>query len=168
VWSVANDPRVTRAGRWLRDTHIDELPQLWNVLRGEMSLIGPRPERPEIAARIERSLPEFRDRLSVRPGLSGLAQVLLPPDADLQTVQNKLAHDLEYLRSVGPGLDLRIALATVLCLARFGPRVTGWPVRHHACFPPLTLERAAEAPAASAGSTAGVEAPITAEAPLAA
>jgi lipopolysaccharide/colanic/teichoic acid biosynthesis glycosyltransferase len=117
VWSVADDPRATPLGRWLRATHLDELPQLWNVLRGEMSLIGPRPERPELAAKIELALPEFRDRLALRPGLSGLAQLLQPADADIDTVRRKLAHDLAYLRQLGPGLDLRIAVATVLHLS---------------------------------------------------
>jgi lipopolysaccharide/colanic/teichoic acid biosynthesis glycosyltransferase len=117
VWSIADDPRATTFGRWLRATHLDELPQLWNVLRGEMSLIGPRPERPELAAKIERALPEFRDRLAVRPGLTGLAQMLQPADSDIHTVRRKLAHDLRYLRQMGPGLDLRIAAATVLHMA---------------------------------------------------
>ena len=73
VWAVTDDPRSTRVGHWLRDTHLDELPQLWNVLRGHMSLIGPRPERPEIAAQIEQTIPQFQYRLLVRPGITGLA-----------------------------------------------------------------------------------------------
>jgi lipopolysaccharide/colanic/teichoic acid biosynthesis glycosyltransferase len=114
VWSVQDDPRITTIGRWLRDTHLDELPQLWNVLRGEMSLIGPRPERPEIAANIERVMPEFRHRLLVRPGITGLAQMRLEADANLGFVARKLAHDLQYVRHVGPTLDARIAASTVL------------------------------------------------------
>jgi lipopolysaccharide/colanic/teichoic acid biosynthesis glycosyltransferase len=112
VWAVPFDPRVTRVGRWLRDTHLDELPQLWNVLRGEMSLIGPRPERPELASEIVRSLPEFPGRLCVRPGITGLAQMRLPADADLSTVSAKLAHDLHYVSRIGPRLDAAIALST--------------------------------------------------------
>jgi lipopolysaccharide/colanic/teichoic acid biosynthesis glycosyltransferase len=112
VWAVADDPRTTRIGRWLRDSHLDELPQLWNVLCGHMSLIGPRPERPEIAAQIERTLPEFRHRLSVRPGITGLAQVRLPADSDLDTVRRKLGHDLYYIRNLGPLLDARVVLST--------------------------------------------------------
>src|SRR4051812_11368093 len=81
VWAAQDDPRVTPIGRFLRDTHLDELPQLWNVLRGEMSLIGPRPERPEIAAQLERVVPSYRRRLDARPGLTGLAQLRLPPDS---------------------------------------------------------------------------------------
>ena len=114
VWSIADDPRVTKVGRWLRDTHLDELPQLWNVLRGEMSLIGPRPERPEIATRIEQSLPDFRNRLLVRPGITGLAQMRMPADTCLHSVRRKLAHDLHYVRNLGPGIDARIWLSTFL------------------------------------------------------
>lgn len=116
VWSLAHDPRVTRVGRWLRDTHLDELPQLWNVLRGEMALVGPRPERPELAEKIERSLPQFNARLAVRPGITGLAQVRLPPDVDIHTVQRKLVCDLHYIRHVDLFLDLRILIATGLQL----------------------------------------------------
>jgi lipopolysaccharide/colanic/teichoic acid biosynthesis glycosyltransferase len=114
VWSITDDPRVTRVGQWLRDTHLDELPQLWNVLKGDMSLIGPRPERPELASKIERWLPEFRERLAVRPGITGLAQVRMPADSDLHTVRQKLANDLKYIERIGPTLDARVALATVL------------------------------------------------------
>ena len=114
VWSIAGDSRVTTIGRWLRDTHLDELPQLWNVLRCDMSLIGPRPERPEIAAKIERWLPRFRERLLVRPGITGLAQMRLPADSDIGTVHEKLEHDLQYVRSVSASLDARIAVSTAL------------------------------------------------------
>jgi lipopolysaccharide/colanic/teichoic acid biosynthesis glycosyltransferase len=114
VWAVADDPRTTGAGRWLRDFHLDEIPQLWNVLCGDMSLIGPRPERPEIAARIEQTLPEFRYRLLVRPGITGLAQLRLPADADLDTVRRKLELDLYYIRNLSPVLDARVALSTPL------------------------------------------------------
>jgi lipopolysaccharide/colanic/teichoic acid biosynthesis glycosyltransferase len=116
VWAAKNDRRVTPLGKILRDTHMDELPQLWNVLRGEMSLIGPRPERPEIAMRIERELPGFNQRLAVRPGITGFAQMLLPADdpddAHLRGVRRKLAHDLFYVREMGFQLDVRIACST--------------------------------------------------------
>jgi lipopolysaccharide/colanic/teichoic acid biosynthesis glycosyltransferase len=116
VWAAKNDVRVTPLGRLLRDTHLDELPQLWNVLRGEMGLIGPRPERPEIAGRICRRLPEFACRLTMRPGVTGLAQMLLPADdptdAEFQGVRQKLEHDLVYLREVSPLLDLKIVIST--------------------------------------------------------
>jgi lipopolysaccharide/colanic/teichoic acid biosynthesis glycosyltransferase len=112
VWAAKGDARITPIGRLLRNTHLDELPQLWNVLRGDMSLIGPRPERPEIVARIERHLPGYRGRLTVRPGVTGLAQMILPPDSDIEGVRLKLAHDLYYIRHIGPVLDARIAACT--------------------------------------------------------
>jgi lipopolysaccharide/colanic/teichoic acid biosynthesis glycosyltransferase len=116
VWSGPGDPRVTPIGRVLRASHLDELPQLLNVMRGEMSLIGPRPERPEIATQIERTLPGYRDRLLVRPGVTGVAQVLQAPDTDLRSVHRKLKYDFFYLERMGFLLDLRIILATVLHL----------------------------------------------------
>ena len=116
VWCKRDDPRVTRIGKVLRDTHLDELPQLWNVLRGQMSLIGPRPERPEIVGRLQHTIPNYLDRLSVRPGLTGLAQVQLPADSDDDSVRRKLACDRYYASLVSPWLDLRIALCTCLYL----------------------------------------------------
>jgi lipopolysaccharide/colanic/teichoic acid biosynthesis glycosyltransferase len=110
------DPRVTRVGRFLRRSHLDELPQLFNVLRGDMSLIGPRPERPEFLPGLEAAMPHYRDRLLVRPGLTGLAQVQLPADTDLTSVRRKLAYDLYYVRRVSPWLDLRILVCTTLYL----------------------------------------------------
>lgn len=115
-WCVPGDTRVTTVGRWLRRMHIDELPQLFNVLRGEMSLIGPRPERPEFVPRLERAIPRYAERLWVRPGLTGLAQVQLPPDTTLDSVRTKLAYDLHYVQHGGLLLDLRIAWATALKL----------------------------------------------------
>jgi lipopolysaccharide/colanic/teichoic acid biosynthesis glycosyltransferase len=116
-WCVPGDPRVTAVGRLLRWSHLDELPQLVNVLRGEMSLIGPRPERPEIVRQLEHVLPDYRRRLITRPGLTGLAQVLNAPDSDLRSVQIKLGYDLYYISHFGLDLDLRIAVATVFHLA---------------------------------------------------
>jgi lipopolysaccharide/colanic/teichoic acid biosynthesis glycosyltransferase len=118
-WSSGSkDPRVTLVGRILRKTHLDELPQLWNVLRGDMSLVGPRPERPEFVPHLEKAIPNYRDRLLVRPGVTGLAQVQLPADTDLSSVRRKLKCDLYYVRNVGPLLDLQILLATALYLLR--------------------------------------------------
>jgi lipopolysaccharide/colanic/teichoic acid biosynthesis glycosyltransferase len=119
-WCVRGDPRITPVGKFLRASHLDELPQLWNVLKGDMSLIGPRPERPEIAAELDRVVPHYSGRLLVRPGISGLAQVQLPPDTDLASVRLKLAYDLYYVQHAGPWLDLRLMLATAV-------RLTGLP-----------------------------------------
>lgn len=116
VWAAANDCRITRFGNLLRRTHLDELPQLWNVLRGEMGLIGPRPERPEIAMKIERKLPAYSERLKLRPGITGLAQMLVPADDPsdplLRVSRKKLANDLLYVREVSFLLDVRIAIST--------------------------------------------------------
>jgi lipopolysaccharide/colanic/teichoic acid biosynthesis glycosyltransferase len=121
-WSTPSDPRVTPVGRFLRRTHLDGLPQLWNVLRGDMSLVGPRPERPEFVPALERALPGYRERLGVRPGVTGLAQVQLPPDTDLDSVRRKLAYDLHYVRQRGPWLDLRLLLCAPLHAAGAPPR----------------------------------------------
>jgi lipopolysaccharide/colanic/teichoic acid biosynthesis glycosyltransferase len=117
-WSTQGDPRVTLIGRILRATHIDELPQLWNILRGEMSLVGPRPERPEIIVGLELAIPCYRDRLKVRPGVTGLAQVQLPPDTDMESVRRKVAYDLYYIERSTVGLDMRLILATALGIAQ--------------------------------------------------
>lgn len=112
-WSRAGDPRITRLGNFLRRCHLDELPQLWNVLRGEMSLVGPRPERPVFVDQLEKQIPSYLDRLQVRPGITGLAQVQLPADSDLDGVRRKLAYDLCYIRRMGPWLDLRLLVGTI-------------------------------------------------------
>jgi lipopolysaccharide/colanic/teichoic acid biosynthesis glycosyltransferase len=112
TWATENDPRATPVGRFLRRSHIDELPQLWNVLRGEMSLVGPRPERPEIVTQLEKAIPRYRDRERVLPGITGLAQVQLPPDTDLASVRRKLACDLHYIESASLWFDLRILVCT--------------------------------------------------------
>jgi lipopolysaccharide/colanic/teichoic acid biosynthesis glycosyltransferase len=113
-WSIPGDPRITWLGHFLRQTHLDELPQLFNVLRGEMSLIGPRPERPEFTAKLERALPAYPERLRVRPGVTGLAQVHLPGDTSLASVRLKLVHDLFYIQQLSLGLELRILFCTFL------------------------------------------------------
>jgi lipopolysaccharide/colanic/teichoic acid biosynthesis glycosyltransferase len=113
-WSTTGDPRITPVGRFLRKSHLDELPQLWNVLRGDMSLIGPRPERPEISASLDRVIPHYRGRLLVRPGMSGLAQVQLPPDTDLASVRLKLSYDLYYVQHMSFWMDVRLLFATLL------------------------------------------------------
>src|SRR5262249_6782677 len=105
-WSQAGDPRVTPVGRFLGSTHLDELPQLWNVLKGDMALVGPRPERPEFIPALARAIPLYELRLLVRPGVTGLAQIQLPPDTDVQSVRAKVAHDLYYVRHMSLWVDL--------------------------------------------------------------
>ena len=113
-WSTPGDPRVTRLGKILRQLHIDELPQLWNVFRGEMSLIGPRPERPEIVEDLRLSIFGYDVRHQVKPGITGFAQIHLPPDSNILTVHNKLVYDRYYISRMGLRLDLRILAATAL------------------------------------------------------
>jgi lipopolysaccharide/colanic/teichoic acid biosynthesis glycosyltransferase len=111
-WASLDDPRATPLGRFLRRSHLDELPQLWNVIRGEMSLVGPRPERPEFVHQLERVVPEYQCRIAIRPGVTGLAQIQLPPDTDLQSVHRKVTCDLYYIRNMNLIMDLQIVLAT--------------------------------------------------------
>jgi lipopolysaccharide/colanic/teichoic acid biosynthesis glycosyltransferase len=118
-WSQPGDHRVMPVGRFLRRTHLDEIPQLWNVLRGDMSLIGPRPERPEFVPELERAIPRYRDRLLVLPGVTGLAQVQLPPDSSIESVRVKVAYDLYYARYRGFWLDFRILVGTLFKLLGF-------------------------------------------------
>ena len=112
-WSGRGDPRITRIGRLLRVTRIDELPQLWAVLTGTMSLIGPRPERPEIEEGLERQIPHYRLRHLIRPGLSGWAQVNYPYGASLEDSVNKLSYDLYYIRNTSFWLDVLILFKTM-------------------------------------------------------
>jgi lipopolysaccharide/colanic/teichoic acid biosynthesis glycosyltransferase len=112
-WSSGKgDARVTRLGRFLRKSHIDELPQLWNVLRGDMALVGPRPERPEIIAQIEHLVPGYAQRLTVLPGVTGLAQVQLPPDTTVDSVRRKVRFDSYYATHRNLWLDLRLIVVT--------------------------------------------------------
>jgi lipopolysaccharide/colanic/teichoic acid biosynthesis glycosyltransferase len=113
-WATKNDARVTFIGRILRATHIDELPQLWNVLRGDMSLVGPRPERPEIIQKIEPLVPGYGARMAVVPGVTGLAQVQLPPDTDVDSVRRKVRYDVYYANAASLWLDLRLIAATLV------------------------------------------------------
>jgi lipopolysaccharide/colanic/teichoic acid biosynthesis glycosyltransferase len=111
-WSSKGDPRVTPVGRVLRKLHVDELPQLWNVVVGDMSLVGPRPERPELVAPLSRQIEGYTERLAVPPGLTGLAQIQLPPDTDLDSVRAKLRYDRSYIARRSPWLDLRLLFGT--------------------------------------------------------
>jgi lipopolysaccharide/colanic/teichoic acid biosynthesis glycosyltransferase len=123
-WAGKHDVRVTRLGRVLRRTHIDELPQLFNVLLGQMSLVGPRPERPEVikAKGLEQLVPGYSHRLRVKPGVTGLAQVQLPADSDLTSVRYKVVYDLYYVQHQGLHIDLRILFATVAKALGFKPQ----------------------------------------------
>lgn len=109
-WAIASDQRATRVGRFLRKTRIDELPQMWNILVGDMSLVGPRPEREFFYSEFERDIPNFRDRLAVKPGLTGLAQVNGGYELD---PQSKLDYDIEYMGSRSILLDIKCILKTV-------------------------------------------------------
>ena len=115
VWTAGiSDPRVTALGKFMRASHLDELPQLFNVLKGEMALIGPRPERPEFTQFLAREIPGYVGRLSVKPGITGLAQIILPADSDLESVRKKLALDLEYVQGGTLVLDFKIAFCTAI------------------------------------------------------
>jgi lipopolysaccharide/colanic/teichoic acid biosynthesis glycosyltransferase len=116
--TAIGDQRVTLAGRWLRRFHIDELPQLWNVIAGEMSLVGPRPEQPALAEAYEREIPDFARRTLMRPGVTGLAQVSAGYAADVSETRLKLAHDLRYLSDCSFGLDVEICVRTAWALLR--------------------------------------------------
>ncbi len=113
VWAREDDPRVTSVGRILRRTHIDEIPQLWNVLKGEMSLVGPRPERPHFVELLSKEFPYYHRRLLVRPGITGWAQVNGNYDSDLEDVRQKLKRDFFYIENMSLRLDLKILLLTV-------------------------------------------------------
>jgi len=113
VWAAVGDSRVTRVGRFIRLTRIDEIPQAINILRGEMSFVGPRPERPVFVEQLIATIPHYADRAAVRPGLTGLAQVKYPYGASIEDARAKLSYDLGYVRKRSLWLDLRIILATV-------------------------------------------------------
>jgi exopolysaccharide biosynthesis polyprenyl glycosylphosphotransferase len=123
VYAQQDDPRVTGVGRFLRRTHLDELPQLWNVLKGEMSIVGPRPERPEFVAMLEKEVPYWSRRLLVRPGLTGWAQVRCGYATDCASAAEKLSHDLWYMRHSNLAVDLAVCVRTlVLMLEILNPR----------------------------------------------
>jgi len=121
-WSPENDPRITRVGRILRRTHVDELPNVWAVLRGDMSMVGPRPERPEFVAMLEHQIPLYRARLTVAPGLTGWAQVRTHYGDSVDDAAAKLEYDLYYVRHQSLWFDLSI-------LVRTAGRMVGWKGR---------------------------------------
>jgi lipopolysaccharide/colanic/teichoic acid biosynthesis glycosyltransferase len=108
MWTCVRNPRVTAVGRLLRRLHLDGLPQLLSVLKGDMSLVGPRPERPEFVHVLAEAIPGYQDRLVVPPGVTGLAQLNLPPDSDLMSVCSRLVLDREYIDQAGLLLDTRL------------------------------------------------------------
>jgi len=113
VWATSNDPRVTSIGRVLRQYRIDELPQLFNVIRGDMNIVGPRPERPTIFADLRSQIAEYQHRQRARPGITGWAQVNKAYDESIEDVRTKVRYDLEYLERQSMAEDLRIMLRTV-------------------------------------------------------
>ncbi len=119
VWAEKDDPRITRVGRIIRKTRIDELPQCWSVLKGEMSFVGPRPERPQFVEDLEAQLPYYAERHMVKPGITGWAQINYPYGASIDDARQKLEYDLFYAKNYSPFLDLLILLQTL--------RVILWP-----------------------------------------
>jgi lipopolysaccharide/colanic/teichoic acid biosynthesis glycosyltransferase len=112
-WSRPDDPRITPVGRFLRKSRLDETPQFYNVLRGDMSILGPRPERPYFVKQFVESIPNYSERLRVRPGITGLAQVTLDYDSSIDDVKKKLEHDLQHVRRKSFRRDLRILARTL-------------------------------------------------------
>ena len=113
VWAQENDPRVTLLGKYMRILRLDEFPQFWNVLRGDMNVVGPRPERPSIVSRLREDIPEYQCRHRVKPGITGLAQINQTYDASLDDVRSKVRWDLRYIREQGIWGDVAIVLRTV-------------------------------------------------------
>ena len=113
VWAGVNDSRVTPLGRFLRKVRLDEIPQLWNVLKGDMSFVGPRPERPEFVRSLSESIPYYQLRHVIRPGLTGWAQIRYRYGASIEDAKEKLRYDLYYIKHMSLGLDLLIAFETI-------------------------------------------------------
>jgi exopolysaccharide biosynthesis polyprenyl glycosylphosphotransferase len=114
VWATENDPRITPVGRFLRKTHVDEIPQFINVLRGEMSIVGPRPERPEMVKDLRKLINDYEKRLIVKPGITGLAQVWHKYDETIEDVKKKIKYDLLYIKKMCLMVDLRILGQTII------------------------------------------------------
>jgi exopolysaccharide biosynthesis polyprenyl glycosylphosphotransferase len=113
VWAAKNDPRVTPIGRFMRSTRLDEIPQLWNVLYGDMAFVGPRPERPEFVQWLNQEIPFYDVRHMIRPGITGWAQVRYRYGASLEETKHKLEYDLYYVKHQSIGLDLLIMFETI-------------------------------------------------------
>lgn len=119
VWASENDPRITRVGRFIRKVRIDEIPQAWSVLKGDMSFVGPRPERPQFVDDLQTKMPFYTERHIVKPGITGWAQINYPYGASIEDARHKLEYDLYYAKNYSPFLDLLILLQTI--------RVVLWP-----------------------------------------
>ncbi|OHB17222.1 MAG: hypothetical protein A2913_00195 [Parcubacteria group bacterium RIFCSPLOWO2_01_FULL_40_65] len=122
VWAQKNDPRVTKLGRFLRKTRLDELPQVWSILKGEMSVVGPRAERPEFVEKLKKEIPFYEERLLVRPGLSGWAQINYGKDLNHNDTKEKLQYDLYYIKNRSFTVDLAVILKTIKTVLS----ATGW------------------------------------------
>ncbi len=118
VWAQKNDPRITRSGNILRFTHVDEIPQFLNVLLGEMSMVGPRPERPQIIPSLVEQIPDYARRLEVKPGMSGIAQIYCGYDATIDDVREKLRYDLMYVKNHSLKYDVMILFKTLWMIIR--------------------------------------------------
>jgi sugar transferase (PEP-CTERM system associated) len=113
TWAKDDDPRITRIGKFLRKTRMDEIPQLWNVLKGDMGLVGPRPERPEFVKLLDRQIPYYHLRHAVRPGITGWAQIRYKYGSSVEDAKEKLRYDLYYIKNMSAGLDLLIVFNTI-------------------------------------------------------
>ncbi len=114
VWAQENDPRLIKFGKAIRKLHLDELPQLYNVLMGDMSIVGPRPERPVFVEQLSEEIPEYPKRLQVKPGITGLAQVVHKYDETIKDVKKKVKYDLLYIREMCLMVDIRILFRTII------------------------------------------------------
>jgi lipopolysaccharide/colanic/teichoic acid biosynthesis glycosyltransferase len=119
VWATKNDTRITKFGKFLRKTRLDELPQFFNILKGDMSLIGPRPERPEFVKDLEEQIPFYAIRHVVRPGLTGWAQVNYPYANTIEEQETKLRYDLFYIKERSSFLDFKILIKTITTVLYF-------------------------------------------------
>jgi lipopolysaccharide/colanic/teichoic acid biosynthesis glycosyltransferase len=113
VWASEDDPRITRVGHWLRNTRLDEFPQVLNVFKGEMSFIGPRPERPHFVAQLQEKVPYYAQRHTIKPGITGWAQVRYRYGATIEDAEEKLEYDLYYVKNMSIFLDSLILLSSI-------------------------------------------------------
>ena len=122
VWAIDNDPRVTKIGKFLRKTRLDEIPQLWNIFKGEMSFVGPRAERPEFQDLLQDNVPFYEERYLIKPGLTGWAQINFRYGSSVKDAEEKLKYDLYYIKNRSPILDLGIILKTILIALKHAGR----------------------------------------------